>query len=91
MKKIFNLYEAKIAEPFFVVSAPEITLLENLGIRQGMQVSIQNRYGFGGPVLLCVDGSYTVALGKDIATMIFVVKNTIDDDVAPQETEPVAV
>ena len=90
MKKIFNLYEAKISEPFFVVSAPEITLLENLGIRQGMQVSILNRYAFGGPVLLCVDNSYNVALGKDIATLIFVVENQLDAE-SPSETEPVAV
>ena len=93
MKKIFNLYEAKVSEPFFVVSAPEITLLENLGIRQGMQVCIQNRYGFGGPVLLLVDDAYTVALGKDIAMLIFVVENQIDDedDSSPEDAEPVAV
>ena len=91
MKKIFNLYEANLSEPYFVVSAPEITLLENLGIRLGMQVSILNRYSFGGPVLLCVDNAYTVALGKDIATLIFVVENQIDDDTLPEKTESVAV
>ena len=90
MKKVFNLYEAKISKPFFVVSAPEITLLENLGIRQGMQICILNRYRFGGPVLLWVDNAYTVALGKDIAMMIFVVENSIKDDTT-DESEPLAV
>ena len=90
MKKIVNLYEANEAEIFYVISAPGITLLENLGIRKGMQVYIQNRYSFGGPVLLCVDDAYCVALGKDIAQQIFLVKDPVEC-ATPSETEPVAV
>jgi len=70
--KTANLYEAKKMGTFQVVSVPGIGLLENLGLRNGTQVTLQNRYGFGGPVLLRVEGAYSVALGKDIAKQITV-------------------
>jgi len=72
--KIANLYEAKKLGTFQVVSIPGIGLLENLGLRSGTQITLQNRYGFGGPVLLRVEGAYSVALGKDIAKQITVRK-----------------
>jgi len=67
-----NLYEAKRKGTFQVVSVPGIGLLENLGLRAGTQVAVQNRYALGGPVLLRVEGTYSVALGKDIAQQITV-------------------
>jgi len=90
MDKILNLYEAKESEQFFVVSTPSIDLLENIGIRQGMQVTVEHRYAFGGPVLLRVEGAYSVALGKDIAQLIFVIKNELEKE-TNNETGQVAV
>ena len=47
-----NLYEAKKNGDFTVVSTPDIGLLENLGVRSGASISLQNRYALGGPVVL---------------------------------------
>jgi len=67
-----NLYTAKKNVTFQVASVPGVGLLENLGIRIGTKVLIQHRYAFGGPVLLDIEDSFSVALGKDIATQITV-------------------
>ena len=65
-----NLYEANKSDTFIVAAVPDISLLENIGLRVGTQVAVRNRYGFGGPVLLNVEDAYYVALGKDIAKRI---------------------
>jgi hypothetical protein len=70
--EIINLYEAGKNGVFTVVSVPNIGLLENLGVREGSSVAMQNRYAFGGPVVLRVENAYSVALGKDIAVQISV-------------------
>jgi len=67
-----NLYEANIDEALEVISVPNIRLLKSLGVRCGTKMAIQNRYSFGGPVLLKIEGAYSVAIGKDIATQIAV-------------------
>ncbi|MCL2201849.1 MAG: ferrous iron transport protein A [Oscillospiraceae bacterium] len=67
-----NLYSAEKNNVFTVVSVPNIGLLENLGIRLGTTISLQNRYAFGGPVVLRVEDAYSVALGKDVASQITV-------------------
>ena len=72
MTKTSNLYDAKKSGAFFVVSIPNISLLENIGLRAGVEVAVQNRFAFGGPVLLKVRDAYSVALGKDIAEQITV-------------------
>ena len=69
---ITNLYEAKKDTTFQVASVPNIGLLKNLGLRVGTQVKMQSRYAFGGPVLLRVEDTFAVAIGKDIATQIAV-------------------
>jgi hypothetical protein len=66
----FCLYEAKKKNEFIVAKTPDIALLKNLGIRAGTRIKIQHRYALGGPVLLWVEGTYTVAVGKDIAKQI---------------------
>jgi len=68
--EILNLYQAKKNGVFQVISIPDVSLLENLGLRQGTQIMIQSRYSLGGPVLLRVENAFTVAIGKDIATQI---------------------
>ena len=65
-----SLYGAKKSCTLQVVSVPAIGLLENLGLRTGTQITVQNRYALGGPVLLRVEGAYSIALGKDIAEQI---------------------
>jgi len=70
--KTVNLYNAKKTGSFQLVFVPSIGLLENLGLRAGTQVTLQNRYALGGPVLLRVEGAYSIALGKDIAEQISV-------------------
>ena len=67
-----SLYEAKKFGTFQVASVPRIQLLENMGLRVGTKVTLQNRYNLGGPVLLKVEGAYSLALGKDIAQQIAV-------------------
>lgn len=70
---IKSLYEAKKNSNHQVVEAPDVCQLGNLGIRTGTKVMVQSRYAFGGPVLLRVDDTYTVAVGKDVAKDIQVV------------------
>ncbi|MCL2050088.1 MAG: ferrous iron transport protein A [Defluviitaleaceae bacterium] len=67
-----NLYNIKTTTPLQVISVPKNELLENMGIRIGTYISIKTRYKLGGPVLLSVEDSYAVAVGKDIAEQIFV-------------------
>ena len=71
-KQPINLYEANKSGTFRVASVPKIGLLENIGLRTGTKVTVQNRYALGGPVLLRVENAYSVALGKDIAKQITV-------------------
>ncbi|MCL2169774.1 MAG: ferrous iron transport protein A [Defluviitaleaceae bacterium] len=65
-----NLYQAKKNGTFLIVSVPDIELLSNLGLREGVSAEVKSRYALGGPVLLRVENSFNVALGKDIAIQI---------------------
>lgn len=65
------LYDAKKTNKCKVASVPSIPLLESLGISTDTVVTVDNKYAFGGPVLLRVDTA-TIALGKDIAEQILV-------------------
>ena len=67
-----NLYTAQKGINLQVVHVPDVGLLKNLGLRQGTKISIKHRYALGGPVLLNVEESFVVAIGKDIATQITV-------------------
>jgi len=67
-----NLYKARKGGVYKILSVPDNKLLQNMGIRVGVNVLIKNRYTFGGPVLLCVENSFNVAIGKDIAAQILV-------------------
>jgi len=72
MTEAVILYKANKNMFFQVTSVPDIGLLQNLGVRVGTKVKVQHRYALGGPVLLNIDDSFSVALGKDIATQITV-------------------
>jgi len=67
-----TLYEVNSNGILQVTSVPDISLLESLGLRTGTQIVILNRYSLGGPVLLRVEGAYSIALGKDIAQQVSV-------------------
>jgi len=72
-----NLYEASKTKsqknkPLKIVSVPNIALLQGLGLRTNTKVSIHTRYALGGPVLLRVEDTFAVAIGKDIATQIII-------------------
>ena len=67
-----NLYEAQSTASLKVTSVPDIGLLESMGLRPGTTVRVENRYVLGGPVLLRVEDTYSIAIGKDIATQIAV-------------------
>jgi len=69
-----NLYEVKPGGILQITSVPDISLLDSLGLRAGTQITILIRYKLGGPVLLRVEGAYSVALGKDIAQQISVLE-----------------
>ncbi|MCL2545808.1 MAG: ferrous iron transport protein A [Oscillospiraceae bacterium] len=71
-EQYINLYEATKRGTFQVTSVPQIGLLEGMGLRIGTKVTVQNRYALGGPVLLRVEDTYSIALGKDIAQQIAV-------------------
>jgi len=70
--QLMNLYQGKKHRSFQVASVPQIPLLESMGLRIGTNITLKNRYAFGGPVLLRVEGAYSIALGKDIAQQIAV-------------------
>ncbi|MCL2844238.1 MAG: ferrous iron transport protein A [Chitinivibrionia bacterium] len=81
-KKTINLYAAQKKRMFKIISTPEIGLLENMGLRAGVKITLQNRYAFGGPVLLRVADAYSIALGKDIASQITVCETNDEEDKA---------
>jgi Fe2+ transport system protein FeoA len=67
-----SLYEVDKCRKIAIKSVPDISLLNNLGIHAGTLVTVQNRYAFGGPVVLRVEEAYTVAIGKDVAKQVMV-------------------
>ncbi|NLB89488.1 MAG: ferrous iron transport protein A [Syntrophomonadaceae bacterium] len=70
-KSAFSLYDAKKSHKCRVKSIPDIPLLESLGISTDTIVTVNNKYAFGGPVLLKVDTAM-IAVGKDVAEQILV-------------------
>jgi len=71
-KQPINLYQGKKHASFQIASMPQIPLLENMGLHIGTNITLQNRYALGGPVLLRVEEAFSLALGKDIAQQITV-------------------
>lgn len=67
-----RLNKAETGSIYEVVAVPEVELLKSLGIRPGASVRVICRYPLGGPTLLSVEESGTVAVGKDIATLVTV-------------------
>lgn len=70
-KHSITLYDVKKSKKCRVKSIPDIPLLESLGISNDTIITVNNKYAFGGPVLLKVDTA-TIAVGKDVAEKILV-------------------
>jgi len=67
-----SLYKAKTDNIYSVSAVPEVELLRSLGIRAGATLRVICHYPLGGPTLVCVEDSSTVAVGKDIASLVSV-------------------
>lgn len=66
-----SLYSVESSKNYQIIKMPKIPLLESLGVYQGAVVEKNASYPFGGPVLLLIE-SREVAVGKKVATQIFV-------------------
>jgi len=69
-----DLYAAGKGRDFLIASVPDMVGLDGLGLREGVRVTVRNRYALGGPVLLRVEDTFSVAVGKDIARRIAVLE-----------------
>jgi len=72
MSNEISLHSAKQGYTYNVSAVPELELLKSLGIRAGASLRVICRYPLGGPTLVCIEDSSTVAVGKDISTLVFV-------------------
>lgn len=66
-----TLYNLNKEDRCRIVSLPDVGLLESLGIRKGLNVSIKNKQPLGGPVILQT-GTRSIAIGRAIANEIMV-------------------
>lgn len=66
-----TLYNLDKKDKCTIVSLPNVGLLESLGIRKGLNVSIKNKQPLGGPVVLQT-GTRSIAIGREIASKIVV-------------------
>lgn len=66
-----TLYNLNKEDKCQIVSTPDVGLLESLGIRKGLKVSIKNKQPLGGPVILQT-GTRNIAIGRAIANNIVV-------------------
>lgn len=64
-----KLYTADNNHIYTVKSAPDLALLNTLGVFEGSKIMKKATYSLGGPVLIDIDGR-EVAIGKDLAVVI---------------------
>jgi Fe2+ transport system protein FeoA len=67
---MMSLYKSALNREYRITHVPELGILKGLGVRKGTRLQPVHRYFLGGPVLVIVDGAYSVALGKDAALQI---------------------
>ncbi|MCK8826671.1 ferrous iron transport protein A [Natroniella acetigena] len=67
------LYDLKKEQACRIEQLPTIPLLNSLGLREGMNVSIKSHQPLGGPIVIQI-GRRSVAVAKDIAEEISVEK-----------------
>lgn len=67
----YNLYQAKRGKEYTIADVPDNKLLSSIGLLKGVRIKLESRYGFGGPVSISLS-TRKIAVGKDIATKIYV-------------------
>ncbi|MCL2222156.1 MAG: ferrous iron transport protein A [Oscillospiraceae bacterium] len=80
MASEISLHKAKTNNIYNVVAVPEMELLKSLGIRAGATLRVICHYPLGGPTLVCVEDCATVAVGKDVASLVSLAPETGDTD-----------
>lgn len=65
------LTNCKKFNSYHIEKAPEIHLLKALGVRSGINITIESKQPFGGPVVFKI-GNRSIAVAKDIAREIIV-------------------
>ncbi|OOB80333.1 MAG: hypothetical protein BEN19_05500 [Epulopiscium sp. Nuni2H_MBin003] len=68
------LYDVPDNQVYRIIAAPNVALLNAIGIFKGQEVLKKATYKHGGPVLVEIE-SREVAIGKDFATQITVEKS----------------
>ncbi|KXZ39264.1 ferrous iron transport protein A [Alkalithermobacter thermoalcaliphilus JW-YL-7 = DSM 7308] len=63
------LYELRKNQKCTIEKMPSNSLLQSLGLRQGIVVSVMSKQPFGGPIVVKV-GNRSIAVDKDIAKNI---------------------
>ena len=72
MTKDQSLYDAAKGAALIIIDMPKISLLTSMGLGIGTQIKVESKYPFGGPVLLKIENTCSIALGKDIAKQVAV-------------------
>lgn len=65
------LYKLKPRRQCVIERMPQVKLLNSMGVREGMPVSIMSIQPLGGPIVIRI-GNRNVAIAKDLAEQIFV-------------------
>lgn len=63
------LYDVEKKQRYAVEKMPSLKLLNSLGMREGISVSVLTRQPLGGPVVIQI-GRRSIAIAKDIAQQI---------------------
>ncbi len=63
------LYNISCAKCCIIKKLPQVKLLNSLGLREGLTVSVKTVQPFGGPIVVSV-GNRSIAIAKDIAEQI---------------------
>ncbi len=63
------LYELKAKQRGIIEEVPAMGLLNSLGVRKGMAVSVMSRQPLGGPIVVKL-GSTCLAMARDVAEQI---------------------
>ena len=66
-----SLYKMKANNRCFIESLPNVPLMNSLGFRMGIQVEVQSRQPWGGPVVVRV-GNRCIAVAREFAEQITV-------------------
>lgn len=66
-----SLYTLAKAHRCVIEKLPEITMLNSLGLREGISVTVKSKQPLGGPIVIQI-GNRCIAVAKDVAEKIVV-------------------